>query len=60
MVTAGPIVLPVVDTPPTRFVDHEAWTVTDDEAAEGNALGASIDVNDDEDDGGVRGGRHAG
>lgn len=48
--------LPAVDTPPQSgvFVEHDELVLTDEEIAEGNVLGESIDVYDDEDSGDVR------
>lgn len=48
--------LPAVDTPPQSgaFVEHDELVLTDEEIAEGNRLGGSIDILDDADNGNVR------
>lgn len=45
--------LPAVDTPPRSgvFVEHDELVLTEEEIAEGNALGEEIDVDDDDDNG---------
>lgn len=48
-----PELLPVVDDEPKSgiYVDHDEIAVTDNEAAEGNAQGNTIDIDDDDDNG---------
>lgn len=45
--------LPALDTPPSAgvWVEHTDLALTDDDVAEGNTLGESIDVDDDHDNG---------
>lgn len=52
---SDPIDLPAVDEPPRSgvFIEHDELELTDDEIAAGNQLGAAIDVEDDDDNGGV-------
>ena len=56
MTNPDPELLPELDSPPTSgvFIDHDAAPLTPDDIALGNALGAVIDVDDDDDrDGGL-------
>lgn len=54
---AEPRELPPIDDPPKSgvWVDHEEWfgNLTAEEIAEGNRLGQTIDIDDDDDNGGV-------
>jgi hypothetical protein len=47
--------LPIVDGPPRngRFIEHYELGLTPKEVADGNALGESIDLDNDEDAGDV-------
>lgn len=45
--------LPAIDTPPKsgRYVEHDEFHLSDDEAHEGNTLGLLIDTEHDDDNG---------